>query len=160
MMLLSLDPAKHKLPWALWRDGVLSGVGMPRCDSELPLEKACVALAGACGIRLAPWDLVVMEQPQVYGRLQDQKGDQNDLIEVGIAGAYVAATLGGQLRLVKPSQWKGQMPKRLTEPRVRARLSAQECVVLDRGLEQIPPSLRHNVYDAAGIGLHELRRWR
>jgi hypothetical protein len=59
---------------------------------------------------------------------------------------------------VLPAQWKGQVPKAVHHKRVRATLMTDEQVVSDVYLDTIKPALRHNVWDAIGLGLVVLGR--
>ncbi len=55
---------------------------------------------------------------------------------------------------MKPATWKRQTPDKLVIDRIRARLTPAELEVVDRDLKPVKASLRHNVYDGIGIGLH------
>lgn len=113
-----------------------------------------------------PWS-VVFEWPQVYtaGKL---RGDPNDLLPLAGIGMWLWGRRGldpGHARY-RPAEWKGQLPtggKRgaadVVEARVRGRLGAEELRVLEAGLLNVARSLRHNVVDAVGIGLHHLGRF-
>jgi hypothetical protein len=100
-------------------------------------------------------DLVAVEVPQIYGPRQQKR--PNDLIKV----ALLVGALGGLLpeslpiKEYRPSNWKGQVPKKIMVERIKAKLSAEE-----RGRVLLPSakSEEHNVYDAVGIGLHFCKR--
>ena len=53
--------------------------------------------------------------------------------------------------LVKPAEWKGQVPKKIMNERVLSKLSAQERAIVKDN---------HNAIDAVGLGLHVLGRLR
>ena len=100
----------------------------------------------------------VIELPQIYPG-QQQKGDQNDLITLAVAvGRYVeiAKACGFQTRLVKPREWKGQLPKDVCWSRVKDTLSFEELARIPK----LPKSRAHNMHDAIGIGTWFLKRWR
>lgn len=97
---------------------------------------------------------LAIEMPQAYIH---RKGDQNDLLTLaGLVGAftYFFSRCGGHFTLYRPAEWKGQVPKEITEKRARARLSTEEL----KRIKLPSASLRHNVWDAIGIGLHHLSR--
>jgi len=50
---------------------------------------------------------------------------------------------------VKPREWKGQVPKDVHHARLVKTLTPDEMAMVERAA---PPSLRHNVLDAIGIG--------
>lgn len=100
----------------------------------------------------------IIEVPQIYPG-QQQKGDQNDLIDLAVTvGRYAecAASYGFRVTLVKPRAWKGQLPKDVCWQRVRDTLTAHERSVP----EQIPKSKAHNMHDAIGLGTWFQKRWR
>lgn len=105
-------------------------------------------IGGVCGFNYQ----VVCELPQVYtqGKL---KGDPNDLINLALIVGGIHANYKTQL--VKPREWKGQMPKEVCNQRVLSKLSPEEKEVIDK---KIPKSLLHNTLDAVGIGLWALGR--
>lgn len=94
---------------------------------------------------------VVIERPQVYVAAK-LKGDPNDLISIaGVVGAI--GTLywqdGSKIVTYLPREWKGTVPKAVTELRVDKRLSDDE----KKRVEWPAKSLSHNVYDAIALGL-------
>lgn len=100
----------------------------------------------------------IIEVPQVYPG-QQQKGDQNDLIKLAVmVGRYVdrATACGFRVKLVKPREWKGQLPKDVCWQRVRKTLSALEL----GNKAKIPKSQAHNMHDAIGLGTWFQKRWR
>lgn len=98
---------------------------------------------------------VVSEYPQSYIASQ-QKGDQNDLVELaGVVGA-TCAELGGTVTGVLPREWKGQTPKDIHNARVLKRLTPEELKIVQTC--SVSESLLHNTIDAVGIGLFHLGR--
>jgi hypothetical protein len=98
----------------------------------------------------------IIECPMVYRGAQ-QKGAQSDIIAVaGVSYATAArlAPVGVSCQRVFPYQWKGQVPKEIMLKRIESTLKAQELA----RIEKTPKSLRHNVIDAVGIGLHYFGR--
>lgn len=91
-------------------------------------------------------DLVVCECPVVYPH--ERKVDANDLIQVGLSvGAVIAACEVGVT--VYPSQWKGQVPKKIHHERIDNALTLPMRVALSR----TPSREQHNLLDAIAIGL-------
>ena len=142
MILVSIDPGKHKSGFAIFENDELVACGLVKTQSN-DLRKEWAGKAWA-------WpELGVVEAPRVYDRRR-WKGDPNDLIDIAIAGGFV---LGGvhpkQLKVIRSEDWKGRTPKKIQAKRTLAKLSLQERKL-------VPPD--HNVVDAVGIGLWELRR--
>lgn len=100
----------------------------------------------------------IIEVPQIYPG-QQQKGDQNDLIKLAVmVGRYAdrATACGFRVKLVKPREWKGQLPKDVCWRRVRETLTTLE---LDN-IEKLSKSRAHNMHDAIGLGTWFQKRWR
>jgi len=91
----------------------------------------------------------ISEVPQVY-RAGASKGDPDDLIQLaGVVGVFAQAFRATTHFGVKPREWKGQVPKDVHHARLVKTLTAEEMAMVERAA---PPSLRHNVLDAIGIG--------
>ena len=152
MALVAIDPGKAT-GVAVFQDGVLHHAtvcSLEEClifiENEEPLRRG--KPAGDC----------IIEVPQVYPG-QQQKGDQNDLINLAVTvGRYAerATACGFHVTLVKPREWKGQLPKDVCWQRVRETLTSFE---LDK-LEKVPKSRAHNMHDAIGLGTWFQKRWR
>ena len=118
------------------------------CCAEAP-ETALSYLKGSSAI-----DRIVIEIPQVY-RLEHSKGDPGDLIELAFcAGMVVGRIRPTTLQKVLPREWKGQLPKRVTEHRARAVLTVSEMARVPK----VPKGLAHNLWDAIALGLWSLGR--
>lgn len=116
---------------------------------------------------LNPISEVFAEWPRVYRAGRAKVGaDPNDLLLLTAVNASVVRALDVPASSVEPRQWKGTLGETpdgeyLVELRLRGEdgrpglLSANElaCVRLPSA-----KSLAHNVWDAAGIGLHKLGR--
>lgn len=98
-------------------------------------------------------ETVVMELPQVYPGARSN--DPNDLISIAYAGGVVSGYFGPYVarETLSPNAWKGQVPKGVTESRVCGILAQFELDRLVRDLGPISESLRHNLFDAIGLGL-------
>ncbi len=155
MILLSLDPGLVATGWArfsprLTSCGLVAG-GSGSVENRAQRITAALPFAGIT-------DLVV-ELPQVY-LARRSKGDPNDLINLAfLVGALGLASrlLDNHIRLVKPREWKGTIPKRkiddyLIHRRNLAALRPGERRVYERGLATVAAGLRHNISDAVGLG--------
>jgi len=97
---------------------------------------------------------LVIEDPRVY---PITNVDPNNLMTLAKAvGAIVANVKALHTKLVTPSRWKKSVPKKIHQKRILRAMSQSETQLLENCL--CPKSLQHNVVDAIGIGLWELRR--
>jgi hypothetical protein len=102
-------------------------------------------------------DYFISEVPQVY-RAGASKGDPDDLIQLaGVVGVFSSIFRATTHLGVKPREWKGQVPKDVHHARLVKTLTPEEMAMVEASA---PPSLRHNVLDAVGIGRYffEARR--
>jgi hypothetical protein len=112
---------------------------------------------------------VVCELPQVYGLAKPP----NDLVELAFAGGFACGTFSGlEIKTVKPTTWKGQIPKHICHARVIAELNEYEVRVLDSvyPVAKIKSNIAkamnggsysskiHNVLDAIGIGKWQMKQ--
>lgn len=96
----------------------------------------------------------IIECPMVYSGAK-QRGAQSDIVAVAGVSYSIAARLsaiGVDCFRVLPYQWKGQVPKEIMLRRIESTLMPTELTVI----QKTPKSVRHNVIDAIGIGLHYL----
>jgi hypothetical protein len=149
--LIAIDPGKVT-GVAVFEGGTLQSATVCSLDvlsfieDRSPLNR--LRAAGDC----------VIEVPQVYPG-QQQKGDQNDLINLAVTvGRYAerAAACRFKVTLVKPREWKGQLPKDVCWKRVRETLTAQELA----NMAKVTKSQAHNMHDAIGLGTWFQKRWR
>ena len=143
-MLVTIDPGKLVSGYAMFFEKKLKACGLAK-------DAADILQYGV----LQP-GLIVMEYPKVYDRRR-WKGDPNDLLPITAAGAFLAGVLQPtRLKIVHPEEWKGQTPKEIQNARDQGVLSPDEVEVL----ESVPVAAgkMHNVIDAVGIGLWELKR--
>ena len=151
-MLLSVDPGLRSCGIATWDHGGRLERAMLILN---PNGAEWVSMVGAVTGLVGTNYRLVIELPQVYVASRS-KGDPNDLILLaGLVGSFAHRFAAGGYTLIKPAQWKGQTPKAITEERARKRLTPEELARV-----QFPKakSLRHNVWDAIGIGLKHLSR--
>jgi hypothetical protein len=89
---------------------------------------------------------VIVEYPE--GRGGNTRATPDDLIALAYrAGKYAGRCeeRGAIVTCVKPSEWKGGVPKKIHHPRIRKRLSSVELALC----EGAPP----DIWDAIGLGL-------
>ena len=151
MVLIAIDPGKVT--------GVAVFLDVLRSATVCTEEQCLMAIENAAPLRQGkPAGDCIIEIPQVYPG-QQQKGDQNDLINLAVmVGRYVdrATACGFRVRLVKPREWKGQLPKDVCWQRVRETLTPLEL----SNVEKVPKSRAHNMHDAIGLGTWFQKRWR
>jgi hypothetical protein len=154
--LIAIDPGLNGCGFALFRAGLLERAAYVKNverTGNKPQDMALGLTLYVSTYKLATDDKVVCELPQVY--TQDKlKGDPNDLIYLALVVGALVFQFGA--KTIKPREWKGQLPKEVCNNRVRSKLSLYEIEAIDT---RVPASLRHNVLDAVGIGLHELGRF-
>lgn len=140
-MLYAIDPGVHKSGVALFNDGLLMYAGWhEHAGSEL------LALTN---------DIVRVEMPRIYPGSGQRKGDLNDLLDLAAVVGYWEDRLRGSqdVKRVFPATWKGQVPKKIMNARVMAKLSEREAHTIRHvGAKD------HNIIDAIGIGLWALGR--
>ena len=93
-------------------------------------------------------DTIYIERPD---RL-DQKSTLNDILNLAIVCGQMYQSFSyytHRCELIKPQEWKGQVPKKVTEKRVIERFPAIKKILLN-----VAESYRHNYYDAVGIAMH------
>jgi hypothetical protein len=166
LIAVSIDPGKLCLPFCVWTDNVLTHAGM----SVLPpgSGSANVIAAQHWANIQKRWDgqprRVYVEQMSLNTGRDTTRGKAirtgNDLLLITNIAATLASLMQGELVHVPISTWKGSSPKSVTRNRVLATLRKEEQIILHNALVGVRPSLFHNLYDAAGIGLWATRRYR
>lgn len=128
---------------------------------RMPLGELAIAHADNVNFIV---DQVVIEEMRHYpGRDTPQASAAKaaDLLRLQAIGGIVAGRCvgpRGPVRYLPALEWKGQVPKEVTQHRVRRALNAEELERLDFALAEYPKGLGHNLYDAVGIGLSFLGR--
>lgn len=98
-------------------------------------------------------DVLCVEIPRIYPG--PRKLDTDDLIQLaGVDGALSFAIPAAAWKGYYPRDWKGTVAKIVMTARIALRLSDAE----DATIEPCAPSLKHNILDGVGIGLHYLGR--
>jgi hypothetical protein len=164
MSTLALDPGLRGCGVAVFSDaGVLVECEYVRSGSkDADLEGALWMARAVEQAFPPPYKHLAVEWPQVYAGSK-QKGDANDLIALAAVVAAVCTRYSTSIvTRYKPRDWKGQVPKEVIQARilgslgVAGRLSPDEMLVYANC--DCSKSLRHNILDAIGIGLHFLDR--
>ena len=159
-LLLAIDPGKHKIGWALAKDGVLVACGTTHEPGASPMVVACAVghdVLKAMGLGgLSPdegWKMLrgvdmVQESPHVRDGFRVATKDIEDLKKFSRAMTKV---MGGAREKYRVQEWKGSLPKHVQHKRLVGRLFESELAVM-------PPPSQHDAYDAAGILLFALGR--
>ncbi len=154
MILVSIDPGVKACGVAVFKDGILISAKYVERKDRCP--KALAAAVWDYVTEELPRDcidLVIVERPRTYGG-RASRGDTNDLLDLSIVVGALLVAIGGEYRLVYPADWKKQVPKEIMIARIKSKLSESELdnIIFCRG------SKMHNVWDAIGIGLFQLKR--
>lgn len=158
--LISIDPGfgyRGGTGYTLWHDSRFVKAGLAKSEAE-DLTERITAIFAQVSAAVGTAEEVVIEKPRSY-KLDKQKGDQNDLIDLAIVVGRMLPLGTKKMTLVEPATWKGQVPKDVIKLLVLGKLDGEEPDELKKCLQGITPGTQHNVYDAVGIGLHHLRRW-
>ena len=102
---------------------------------------------------------VIIELPRIHAVTRGGKADPADIIRLAtLVGALAQfwTMQGSIVRLIEPSEWKGQTPKDVTQRRCRAALDLAES---PRVWLPSAASKAHNVWDAVGIALWSVGRY-
>lgn len=158
-MILTVDPGLRACGCAAWDlNGELLRAAYVVGEEEGLAANAVEVMAGAIerwASAIAGVDQLVIERPQTY-RGRASRGDTNDILDVSIVVGAVHVHLGTSTRYVTPAEWKGNLPKRVTEARAKEKLSLDEKINIR--LPGRNKKLASNVWDAIGIGLWRFKR--
>jgi len=166
VILLALDPGKVCLGWCAFKDNVLTHAGLSVIAPAPRTRVNVLAAIHEHNIRQCfsghPSQVYVEQMSLNTGR-DYSRGKAirtaNDLLVITNIAASVVSLLGGELVHVPIGTWKSG-PKVITKNRVLATLTPDELDVLNGALRGVRPSIGHNLFDAAGIGLYATRRYR
>jgi len=159
------EPPVLELPgrnpgWLLRAAGLVCsnsrGIDEQATATRAEVQKRVLSALWAGGLNPSQYPLSVCELME--WRPDDQRSNAQDLIRVATVGAAVAGMVSPDLRFVTPNDWKGQVPKEVMFRRVEKLLTSEEMTTLLRDVSAYPVNLRHNVYDAVGIGLYATGR--
>jgi hypothetical protein len=160
-VLLAVDPGLRGCGVALFDGGRLVRCAYVRGSRDGQDAAAWAEMAG----EVYAWGgadatRVVSEFPKVYS-VGKSKGDPEDLLQLAAVVGAISAHWGSEgitLEVVRPYQWKRQVPKDIMTSRIINLLDAQEGAQARAGMPA--KSYQHNVWDAIGIGLNALGRIR
>lgn len=159
-MLIAIDPGLRNIGLAIFDRGELQDACLVRETTNPRSAYDHSQVVEALKSRLPcldPGTEGVIEQPQIY-RTAHQRGSQSDLIDLASVVGAVAEALaqrGVRSTYVLPRTWKGQLSKEISEGRSRKLLNSDERERINLPTQA---GLRHNVWDAIGIGLWAVKR--
>ena len=175
---ISIDPGKYCTGVALFREGLLVRallVRIPKVEDEEPVcrwvrmsaqvykevlraanPQEGVSLSSSIGDLISGTFRLACERMTIRPSRLEASNAVADL--QGTLGSIVAVLNPKESVSYLPEQWKRQLPKDIAKGRVYTRLDVDEVLALEDSLDGIPQGLRHNVFDAVGIGLHSLDR--
>ena len=133
--MVSVDPAKHYFTAAWWQNSKLVAVRRISTHEPYPVVS-----------------LGIFEYPRYYPH--SSRSVPNDLIDIGVRSALLCSHLAEKWILVPANVWKGQVPKRVIQNRLKKALSAEELRIITES--HIRPL--HDVWDAVGLGFWYIDR--
>lgn len=145
-----VDPGGACLGWAEFVDGRLDRCGLSRTKMKDVGMRAAAHRAAL--VALGAYSGDVKCECMRFRPRKGKKGayiPPQDLIELNLIAGHVGT------RWLEPTDWKGMVPKKIHQPKILEALSKEELALVEAVM---PPSLRHNVIDAIGIGLHDVGR--
>jgi len=164
-MFFSIDPGKHQVAMASWSaTGNLINAESIRLPEAQKVRADHWAILGDLTAKKIISLCVIYEKlniitevPEVHQR-GSGKGDPNDLIDLaGVVGAIVGAIRARRessevVWSPLPKEWKGQLPKTVTQQRVNKEKKKKKKSRIQWSGE------KHNIYDAIHLGLVYLHR--
>lgn len=141
---VTIDPAVSRFAYAVFHDDVLVACGYARTPPTIPLDEG----------RWYEW---VLEKPRKYARFAVAHKNLEGLDKRLRAIRRFARERGEALKDVRPSEWKGNVPKHIHHARSDRALAPAERALL-RGNPTAAMDYEHDVWDAVAIGLTELDR--
>lgn len=151
--LIGIDPGTRALGWVRGTEaGIVISAG---CSRVRPGAIADMAAEHARAIGHGTSHLAHLEAMHWDGRRPTTVGD---LLDVQAVGAIVAARVAAEIRMVKPGEWKGTIPKEIHHPRLLAVLDPAERRIVDAACAQAGATHAKEVLDALGIMMQGARR--
>jgi len=148
MNLLAIDSGFRYFGWAVFEDGLLKGADLGRnATGEPPNFLSLVDVLRSYSWRDA---VAVIEFPH----FRSSTPNVDSLLKLAAGcGAYTALLQASRFSVewVKPSSWKGSVPKAIMCRRIVDKLSEEEYSMINKPLD-------HNVLDAVGVGLWKAQR--
>jgi RNase H-fold protein (predicted Holliday junction resolvase) len=155
-MILAVDPSSLSAGLAVFTEvrGLLSyaQVVAPKPGGPQNVAKAIEEIARNYDITE-----LAIEEPMEFRSKKGRKVKVDNLLLLARAVGATVARINVRTCYYRPTEWKGQLPKRVTEKRIRAILSDNEMskIKMPRGQKK-----RGDVFDAIGIGLFHIGRAR
>lgn len=149
---VSIDPGLSGCGVAIFSDGILDSAVYPTVSKEGSRVQRWACMSREVYLAMRTCDVLVVEVPRVYPGVRRE--DPNDLLDLtGVLGGILAIGCYRSAVQYYPSEWKGQVPKKVMNARVLSKLSEWERLgIANAGAKT------HNILDAVGIGLHYLGR--
>jgi len=151
---LAFDPSTRSTGWSWWCRGSLQEAGAVRGKNtqdmlrKLKQDPALASVVNFC----VDVDLMVIERPKIYDPTRS-KASANKIAQVMlIAGACTMAAGYVKLLMPFPEDWKGSVPKHVTERRAKKKLEKQWPRIQTILDDQLKTS-RDDVADAIALGL-------
>jgi hypothetical protein len=168
--ILAIDPGKNALGWAYYGQlGFLLACGVVRSETPTtpggdPVGPVAKHIHRQLHEQIAiypPAAGLVIEKMKIYPG-PHAKGDPDDMIQLSyISGGVqnLPSCWGAEPVLVEAHGWKGQVPKDIFQrDMIKPSLTSSEMALAEASMQAVPKSLKHNGWDAVGIGLWALRR--
>lgn len=157
-MIVSCDPGNATGLGVFSPQGVLINTLVLKKSPEM-MHRFLVGVMNTYG----PITDIVTEVPQIY-RARNSKGNPNDLIGLAVQCGWLEGLAQclyiPTVYLVRPREWKGQIPKEISRKRSQQQLSEHELERADSLLFKLAAGKQHNAWDAIGIGLWYCRKLR
>jgi hypothetical protein len=138
MNLVAIDPDTILFGWARFQDNVLYSCDVARTPHlpEFPLftEYVCEIPEDRPGTRVR----------------------KNDIIRLAVAAGRIMGSR--KCKFVSPSEWKGQLPKKVQHTRMREVMDWNELETLDKVLSRTQRQSHPEILDAVALGLVHLGR--
>jgi len=153
--ILAIDPGLHATGWAVLSDktGALLECGIVRPFAEVSQTHTIGELRSKI---MKIWEERVgfSKNPAVLAiEMPFMCQQELEVIPVSVMNGLLWASLNpGKCFLPKAATWKGQTSKIVMQENIVAKLNTNSKRVLAENLHVVPKYLRHNVYDAIGIG--------
>ena len=167
MNTLVIDPGIHGCGAAYGVDKTLKAVAYIRGRSETKIDRWI--LWRQMALNVDTWapalkaEELVIELPMVY-LASHQRGTKtsvnpDDIVELATCvGTIIGTSRCSRVKIYRPYEWKGQVPKEICHARAIKALTASERAVIDTGISNVPKSLQHNALDAVAMFLKHVGR--
>lgn len=150
MIHIGIDPGVNKTAICIIRKDQLLGASYLKSKTEVFYNTLDVILG--LENKYNESIKVVLERPDRV----DAKSTLEDILRLAfVVGQILAVFDGYKPLLVKPVQWKGQTPKRVTKERAKEKIKGTAKYIDNH----FANSILHNLYDALGLALYSQQRY-